>query len=90
MSQIEQTKADVLQILSVVLQKQPQDIDIDAPIESLSQDSIQLFEVILAFERSYDTKVDYEDLMKIETVTDIIAYIQKRDLIAITQPESLV
>lgn len=49
----------------------------DARIEDLSRDSIQLFELILAFEKEFGKKANYDDLIKIITVGDIIEYLKK-------------
>lgn len=55
-----------------------EDITLQSKIEELTSDSIQLFELILAFEREFKAEADYTDLMAIETVADIVAYLEKR------------
>jgi acyl carrier protein len=52
-------------------------INVDSKIEDLSKDSIQLFQLIIAFEEEFKHQVQYEDLMQIITVGDIINYIKK-------------
>lgn len=53
-------------------------ITLESKIEDLTNDSIQLFELILAFEREFKAEADYTDLMSIETVADVVAYLEKR------------
>ena len=50
-------------------------IQLEKRIEDLADDSIQLFELILAFEQAFSTQVRYEDLISIETVEDIIHFV---------------
>lgn len=52
-------------------------IGLDKKIEDLCADSIQIFNLILAFEKKFDYQSRYEDLIDIETVGDIIQYIEK-------------
>lgn len=47
----------------------------DTKIADLSEDSIQLFELLLAFERKYATETTYEDVVKLHTVGDIVLHI---------------
>ncbi len=47
-------------------------------INSLSEDSIRLFELLLAFEKKYHIKTTYEDVINLETVGDIVAYLVKQ------------
>lgn len=44
-------------------------------IAELSQDSIQLFELLLAFERQYAIETSYEDVLTLNTVGDIATYV---------------
>lgn len=46
-------------------------------IEDLTEDSIKLFELLTNFEREFDHTVSYEDIATIETVEDIITYIER-------------
>jgi len=50
----------------------------DAELSELSRDSIQLFELVLAFEREFNLQASYDDLIRIITVDDIINYLEKR------------
>lgn len=66
----------VFTTIATTLHIPKENIKLEAKIEDLSNDSIQLFELIIAFEKVFTTQVPYEDLMSIETVGDIIAYIE--------------
>ena len=50
----------------------------DAELSELSRDSIQLFELVLAFEREFNLQASYDDLIRIITVDDIINYLKTR------------
>src|SRR6185436_5870216 len=43
-------------------------------LTDLTADSIQLFELILLFEKEFSLAVTYDDLIRIETVQDTIDY----------------
>ena len=49
----------------------------NAKLADLTADSIQLFEVVLAFEREFNLEAKYEDLIQIITVQDTIEYLVK-------------
>lgn len=44
--------------------------------EDLEADSIQLMELIMTLEDEFDTEIDEEDIESIETVGDVIEYIE--------------
>lgn len=50
----------------------PEKISLDDKIEDLCLDSIQIFELIMEFEKHIEKKLKYEDICTIETVGDII------------------
>ncbi len=52
-------------------------ISLDSKLEDLCEDSISLFQLVIAFEREFDRQVEYESLMQIITVQDILDYINK-------------
>lgn len=56
-----------------------ENIRLDSKIEELSKDSIELFNLIIAFEDKFKTQVDYEELVEINTVSDIVNYIDKKN-----------
>lgn len=49
----------------------------DSRIEELSVDSIQLFELLLAFEKAYTIETTYEDVVQLHTVRDIVDYAER-------------
>ena len=67
----------VLEIISKNLKIKLENINLNSKIEDLSKDSIQLFQLLIAFEKEFKRQVQYEDLMQIFTVRDIINYINK-------------
>lgn len=67
----------VYRIIARSLEFNVKDIAPTDRLEDISDDSIQLFELVLAFEKEFNTQVKYEDLMQIETVGDILAYIER-------------
>lgn len=46
-------------------------------IDDLVTDSIELFRLIMAFEEEFHQRADYRELMKIETVADIVIYLKR-------------
>lgn len=72
-----ETEARVIALIAQLLGKDPSEIHVDILVEDLSQDSIQLFEIVTLFEREFNSRVTYEDLMQIEKVGDIVDYAQK-------------
>ena len=44
--------------------------------EDLGADSLDLFELVMAFEDEFDVKIPVEDLEKIKTVGEVVAYIE--------------
>lgn len=47
----------------------------ESVIADLSADSIQLFELLLAFEKEYEVETVYEDVVKLHTVRDVVEYV---------------
>ena len=46
--------------------------------EDLEEDSIDLFELVMALEEEYGVEIPSEDLEKITTVNDIIEYLKNK------------
>lgn len=46
--------------------------------EDLGADSLDLFEMVMAFEEEYDIEIPAEDLEKIATVGDIMEYLKSK------------
>jgi len=47
-------------------------------IEDLGADSLDIVELIMALEEEYDIEIPDEDAEKIQTVKDVIAYVEER------------
>lgn len=45
--------------------------------KDLGADSLDLFELVMALEDEYETKIPTEDLEQIQTVADVITYLNK-------------
>ncbi len=46
--------------------------------DDLNADSLDLFEIVMAFEEEYEVELPSEDLEKISTVGDIIQYLKEK------------
>lgn len=57
-------------------------VDIDELNEDLSfkddlgADSIQLMELVMTIEEEFDTEIDEDDILSIETIGDVVDYIE--------------
>ena len=45
--------------------------------EDLNADSLDLFEMVMALEESFGIEIPYEDLEELQTVADVMEYIEK-------------
>ena len=46
--------------------------------DDLNIDSLDLFEMVMALEEEFDVEIPSEDLEKMDTVGDIVTYIQNK------------
>lgn len=46
--------------------------------EDLGADSLDLFELVMALEEEYDVEIPSDDLLSIETVEAVIAYLKEK------------
>jgi acyl carrier protein len=59
---------------------EPEGISLETSFaDDLDADSITLFELVMAIEDEFDIEVDDESIEKIETVGDIVRYLQEID-----------
>ena len=55
------------------------DVQIDSTfIDDLGADSLDIVELIMAFEEEFDIEIPDEDAQKIKTVKDVIEYIESK------------
>ena len=47
----------------------------DSKLIDIAKDSIALFELLIRLEKTFERRVKYEDIAHIETVGDIVAYV---------------
>ncbi len=72
---IERVKGIIVEQLGVTLE----DVTPEASfIEDLGADSLDIVELIMALEEEYEIEIPDEDAEKIQTVQDVISYIQTR------------
>ena len=48
--------------------------------DDLDADSLDLFELVMAFEEAYNVEIPCEDLEKLETVGDVMDYIRDNEI----------
>ncbi|MFR8792114.1 acyl carrier protein [Gallintestinimicrobium sp.] len=48
--------------------------------DDLDADSLDLFELVMAFEETYNVEIPSEDLEKLETVGDVMDYIRDKEI----------
>ncbi|MCA9360700.1 acyl carrier protein [Candidatus Kaiserbacteria bacterium] len=70
----EETKIEIINFIAETLGKEAETITPETSINDISDDSIQLFELLLAFEKYYDVETAYDDVVNLNTVEDIIQY----------------
>ena len=68
----------IKQIIADQLQVSLEEITPEASfIEDLGADSLDIVELVMALEEAYDIEISDEDAEKIQTVQDVISYIQE-------------
>lgn len=66
----------VRELIARTLKKEPGDILLTTNIDDLAEDSIALFTLISAFEKEFAVETEYKELINIETVGDIVLYLE--------------
>ncbi len=54
------------------------ELSLEAEIEDILGDSLELFSLICALEKEFSLKADYTELINIRTIGDIVAYLSKK------------
>jgi acyl carrier protein len=73
----EEITQEVKQLVATRLHIPPEDLEGSNQISDLTTDSIQLFELLLAFEEYYQLQAAYEDVIDLHTIDDIIRYVSR-------------
>ena len=67
---------DVKRIINEQLGISEEEITMDSSfIEDLGADSLEIIDLVMAFESEFDLEVPEEDIEEIETVGDVVTYI---------------
>jgi acyl carrier protein len=70
--------AELATILEEVAGVEPADVSADKSfVDDLDVDSLSMVEVAMAVEEKFDVKIPDDDLSKLKTVGDAVAYINK-------------
>ncbi|MEZ4195561.1 MAG: phosphopantetheine-binding protein [Candidatus Paceibacterota bacterium] len=77
MSNLDKLTAEVVDVISDTLKLAKEKITNDTNIADLTADSIQLFELLIAFEKHYGSALAYDEVVRLNTVGDIINYAAK-------------
>ena len=73
---LEQIKKIVAENLNV----EEESVTLEASFkEDLKADSLDLFEMVMALEEEFDMEIPSEDLEQLETVQDVITYIENHN-----------
>lgn len=72
-------KEEVINLISETLEIDKNDLTLDTDLaRDLNVESIDLVDLITAFEDKYDFEIPDQDLKNLQTIGDIITYIEKR------------
>ena len=77
MKDYQEIKEEVISLIASTLSISEGGVREEATLADLTEDSIQLFEVLLAFEKKYDIETAYDDVVQLHTVGDVVHYVQK-------------
>ena len=72
-------KNKIVEIVAEILDIEENEINEGAKIiDDLGADSIAVMEIVMELEEEYDVEVPTEDILKLVTVADIIAYVESK------------
>lgn len=78
MEVLKMTFEQLKEIMVNTLNLEEKDIKPEASLKDLGVDSIDAVELIMSLEENYDIQIPDEDAAKLEKVSDIIEYINKK------------
>ena len=68
----------VINIISSVCEIDKKDIKLDSNlINDLGLESLDVVDLVVAFEKEFNIKIDDKDIKKFQTVEDIVKYLEK-------------
>lgn len=70
----------VFSLISTTIHIPKENIRLENNIATLCVDSIHLFELLMSFENAFGVQAEYEDVIGLETVQDIIDYLKKMNI----------
>ncbi len=68
--------AKVTSIISEQLEISREDMKMETTFESLDADSLDLVELVMAFEEEFDIEISDEEIEKIKTIGDVVKTIE--------------
>ncbi len=71
------TEKIIMNIVSETLKIPENQVKPEDKLTDLVSDSIQLFELLMRFEKELGKKINYEDIANVESIADIIQYANK-------------
>jgi len=77
MKTYQEISEEVRKIIADALHCPVEQVTESSVIADLSADSIQLFELLLAFEKAYGIETSYDDVVKLHTVEDVVKYVKR-------------
>ena len=73
----EEIKQEVRDLIAQTLNLSLEAVTETSTLSDLAADSIQLFELLIAFEKKYEMTATYEEVIDLNTVADVISYVAK-------------
>ena len=73
---LEQIKEIVAESLNVEADTLTTDTSFTTFVDDLGADSLDLFELVMAFEEAFEIEIPSEDLEEIKTVGDVVSYVE--------------
>lgn len=77
MKEFEEIGEEVRKFIARTLEMSLESVTNASTIHELTEDSIKLFELLLAFEREYAVETAYDDIIKMNTVEDIVRFVER-------------